>query len=153
MHLILTGATGLVGASVLHNMLAQQSVSRVSILSRRPVAMAEGHDKVKVFIHDDYKNYGPELLEELKDAQGCVWAQGVSQNDVSKESVQASSDCNETTKLTGNAENMSRSHTIIPSPSPAPCLPSTALRPSHSCTSLEKVRRKRLACSHPSMGA
>ncbi|KAF2831865.1 hypothetical protein CC86DRAFT_82410 [Ophiobolus disseminans] len=85
MHLILTGATGLVGASVLHHMLAQESISRISILSRRPVKMADGHDKVKVFIHKDYKTYDKALLDELKDAHGCVWAQGVSQNDVTKE--------------------------------------------------------------------
>ena len=95
MHLILTGATGLVGASVLHNMLAQESISRISILSRRPVAMAEGHEKAKVVIHKDYKTYGKALLEELKDAQGCVWAQGVSQNAVSKEFV----DLQETTYM------------------------------------------------------
>jgi uncharacterized protein YbjT (DUF2867 family) len=87
MHLILTGATGLVGASVLHNMLAQESISRVSILSRRPVKMAEGHAKAKVIIHKDFEIYGKALLEELKDAQGCVWAQGVSQNDVDKKCV------------------------------------------------------------------
>ncbi|KAI8936072.1 hypothetical protein NX059_007572 [Plenodomus lindquistii] len=85
MHLILTGATGLVGSSVLHNMLAQESISRISILSRRPVAMAEGHDKAKVIIHKDFNTYDKALLEELKDAHGCVWAQGVSQNDVNKQ--------------------------------------------------------------------
>ncbi|KAF2792639.1 hypothetical protein K505DRAFT_375914 [Melanomma pulvis-pyrius CBS 109.77] len=84
MHLILTGATGLVGAGVLHNMLAMESVSRISILSRRPVAMVEGHDKAKVIIHKDFKNYDDALLEQLKDAQGVVWALGVSQNDVNK---------------------------------------------------------------------
>jgi uncharacterized protein YbjT (DUF2867 family) len=87
MHLILTGATGLIGASVLHNMLAQESITRISILSRRPVAMAEGHSKARVIIHKDYTNYPASLLEELKGAQGCVWAQGVSQNDVTKEYV------------------------------------------------------------------
>jgi uncharacterized protein YbjT (DUF2867 family) len=88
MHLILTGATGLVGASVLHNMLAQESIKRISILSRRPVQMAEGHEKAKVIIHKDFKTYDKALLEELKDANGCVWALGVSQNDVDKEYVQ-----------------------------------------------------------------
>ncbi|KAF3043041.1 hypothetical protein E8E11_005894 [Didymella keratinophila] len=85
MHLILTGATGLVGAAVLDNMLAQESISRISILSRRPVKMAEGHDKAKVIIHEDFKTYDKALLDELRDAQGCVWALGVSQNDVDKE--------------------------------------------------------------------
>lgn len=72
MHLILTGATGLVGAAVLDNMLAQQSISRISILSRRPVAMAEGHDKAKVIIHNDFGVYSEALLDELRDAKGCV---------------------------------------------------------------------------------
>ena len=85
MHLILTGATGLVGACALSNMLAQETISRITILSRRPVEMAKGHEKAKVIIHKDYKLYDTALLEELKDAQGCVWAQGVSQNDVGKE--------------------------------------------------------------------
>ncbi|KAH7073081.1 hypothetical protein BKA63DRAFT_416623 [Paraphoma chrysanthemicola] len=85
MHLILTGATGLVGASVLHNMLAQESIKRITILSRRPVKMAEGHEKAKVIVQKDLKNYDKALLDELKDANGCVWALGVSQNDVGKE--------------------------------------------------------------------
>ncbi|RYN40797.1 hypothetical protein AA0112_g2483 [Alternaria arborescens] len=94
MHLILTGATGLIGASVLDNMLAQESISRISILSRRPVKMAEGHAKAKVIIHTDFNNYDKVLLEDLKDAEGCVWALGVSQNAVSKEQyVEITRDC------------------------------------------------------------
>lgn len=85
MHLILTGATGLVGAAVLDNMLAQESISRISILSRRPVQMAEGHEKARVIIQKDFRIYDEALLEQLKDAQGCVWALGVSQNAVDKE--------------------------------------------------------------------
>jgi hypothetical protein len=82
-HLILTGATGLVGSSVLHQMLVHDGVSRISILSRRPVKMAEGHkDRVKVIIHEDFEQYDAALLEQLKDAHGCVWALGVSQNAV-----------------------------------------------------------------------
>lgn len=85
MHLILTGATGLVGTAVLHQMLATEGITRISILSRRPVAMAEGHeDKAKVIIHKDYKNYPKELLDQLKDAHGVVWAQGISQMQVGK---------------------------------------------------------------------
>ena len=75
----------MVGAAVLDSMLAQESISRISILSRRPVKMAEGHEKAKVIIHKDFKSYDKALLEQLSDAQGCVWALGVSQNDVNKE--------------------------------------------------------------------
>lgn len=84
MHLILTGATGLVGAAVLDSMLAQEAVTRISILSRRPVKMADGHAKAKVIIQTDFKTYDAALLDELKDARGCVWALGASQNDVDK---------------------------------------------------------------------
>jgi uncharacterized protein YbjT (DUF2867 family) len=84
-HIILTGATGLVGSGVLQQMLAMEGISQISILSRRPVKMVEGHeDKAKVILHTDYKNYDEALLEQLKDANGVVWAQGVSQNAVDK---------------------------------------------------------------------
>ncbi|KAF2499153.1 nucleoside-diphosphate-sugar epimerase [Lophium mytilinum] len=85
MHLILTGATGLVGSAVLQNMLTMESVTKISILSRRPVPMIQGHeDKAQVIIHKDFETYPPELLGQLKDAQGCVWAQGISAMKVSK---------------------------------------------------------------------
>ena len=66
-------------------MLSLKTLSKISILSRRPVAMAEGYPHVNVIIHHDYLAYPPEVLEQLQSAEGCVWAQGVSQNDVSKE--------------------------------------------------------------------
>ena len=87
MHLLLTGATGLVGSGVLHQMLTNQAVTKVSILSRRPVPQAEGHDKVNVILHKDFKDYPGEVLDQLKGAAGCVWALGVSSADVSKEYV------------------------------------------------------------------
>ena len=87
MHLILTGATGLVGSSVLHYMLTNDAITAVSILSRRPVPMAEGHQKAKVILHSDFHSYPNDLLEQLKGASGCVWALGVSQSAVSRESA------------------------------------------------------------------
>ncbi|RFU32329.1 hypothetical protein B7463_g4022, partial [Scytalidium lignicola] len=85
MHLILTGATGMVGSGVLHNMITNSNVTKVSVLSRRPVALAEGHEKVKVIIHKDFTKYEPSLLEELIGAEGCVWALGISATQVGKE--------------------------------------------------------------------
>lgn len=87
MHLILTGATGLVGSGVLHYMINAAEVTAVSVLSRRPVPQAEGHEKVKVIIHDDFNSYPTELLEQLRGAEGCVWAQGISITKVTRESV------------------------------------------------------------------
>ncbi|OJD34884.1 nucleoside-diphosphate-sugar epimerase [Diplodia corticola] len=89
MHVILTGATGLVGsgalAQILANMKAGGPISRLSILSRKPVPMAEGAPNVTVIQHKDYENYPPELLKQLDGAEACIWAQGVSQFEVGKE--------------------------------------------------------------------
>lgn len=77
-HVVLTGATGLVGSAVLSQLLSTPSITRVSILSRRPVAAAEGHEKAKVVIHSDFSQYPPNVLEQLSGAQSCIWAQGKS---------------------------------------------------------------------------
>lgn len=88
MHLILTGATGLVGSGLLSHILSLPAgqVTRLSILSRKPVAMAEVANKhvVKVIHHVDFSSYPPELLEQLKGADGVVWALGISQNEVNE---------------------------------------------------------------------
>lgn len=87
MHLILTGATGLVGSSVLDAMLKTADITKISILSRRPVPMAEDakDPRVRVIMHKDFEVYEPELLAQLKDAEGCVWALGTSATKVTKE--------------------------------------------------------------------
>ncbi|KAI8626528.1 putative nucleoside-diphosphate-sugar epimerase [Xylariaceae sp. FL1651] len=87
MHLILTGATGLVGSSVLDAMIRMKDVTKISILSRRPVRMAEDakDPRINVIIHKDFANYDSAVLSQLKGAQGCVWALGISQTQVSKE--------------------------------------------------------------------
>ncbi|RHZ45582.1 putative nucleoside-diphosphate-sugar epimerases [Aspergillus thermomutatus] len=87
MHLILTGATGLVGSGVLDAMLAMKEVTKISILSRRPVQMAEDAQdpRVKVIIHQDFETYDPTVLSQLQGATGCVWALGISQTKVDKD--------------------------------------------------------------------
>ena len=82
-HIIVTGATGLVGSAALAHMLPLISttgpISQVTILSRRAVPMAEGREGVSVLLHEDFGSYNEELLAKLKGARGCVWALGVSQ--------------------------------------------------------------------------
>lgn len=74
MHLILTGATGLVGSAVLDAMLGIKEISKISVLSRRPVKMAEDakDPRVNVIIHKDFEQYDAELLDKLRGAEGCV---------------------------------------------------------------------------------
>ncbi|KAK8052233.1 nucleoside-diphosphate-sugar epimerase [Apiospora rasikravindrae] len=87
MHLILTGATGLVGSGVLDAMIKMKEVTKISILSRRPVAMAEAANdpRINVVLNSDFEKYDPAILSQLKGAQGCVWALGISQTQVEKE--------------------------------------------------------------------
>ncbi|KAI1276867.1 hypothetical protein F5Y07DRAFT_399027 [Xylaria sp. FL0933] len=87
MHLILTGATGLVGSGVLDAMIKMKDVTKISILSRRPVPMAEDSKdpRINVIIHKDFTKYDSAVLDQLKGARGCVWALGVSQTQVDKE--------------------------------------------------------------------
>lgn len=86
-HVIITGGTGLVGSAVLDSMLKTKQITKISVLSRRPVKMAEDakDPRVNVIIHEDFENYGPDLMSKLGDADGCVWALGVSQTQVGKE--------------------------------------------------------------------
>lgn len=87
MHLILTGATGLVGSAALDAMIRAKDISKISIISRRPVPMADDakDPRINVIIHKDFNNFDSAILDQLKDAHGCVWALGISQTKVSKE--------------------------------------------------------------------
>ncbi|KAI6785540.1 uncharacterized protein J7T54_007183 [Emericellopsis cladophorae] len=87
MHLILTGATGLVGSAALDAMLHTPTISKITILSRRPIPFAQeaSDPRVNVILHQNFNQYDPSLLEQLQGANGCVWALGISQNLVSAE--------------------------------------------------------------------
>ncbi|KAK3948317.1 hypothetical protein QBC32DRAFT_327871, partial [Pseudoneurospora amorphoporcata] len=90
MHLILTGATGLVGSAVLDAMMKTKEITKISIISRRPVKMAEDAkdpSRINVILQKDFDKYDSDLLSQLKGATGCVWALGISQNAVGKEYV------------------------------------------------------------------
>lgn len=86
MHLLLTGATGLVGSAVLQTMLTTPSITKITILSRRPVPQAEAakSPKVHTIIHKDFASYPPSVMEDLKDVEGVVWALGISSTLVTK---------------------------------------------------------------------
>lgn len=83
MHLILTGATGLVGTAVLDAMVRAKDITKISVISRKPVKFTD--DRINVILHKDFESYDKELLQKLDGAQGCVWALGISQTQVNKE--------------------------------------------------------------------
>ena len=74
----MTGATGTAGAAILKYALDSPTISTISVLSRRPVKLAENQPKAKVILHKDFESYPPELLDQLQGATGCIWAQGIS---------------------------------------------------------------------------
>ncbi|KAG9258287.1 uncharacterized protein F5Z01DRAFT_645577 [Emericellopsis atlantica] len=88
MHIILTG-TGLVGACALDFLLQEDAVTRVTIISRRAVPQAEGHDKVTVLIQEDLGRYSPETLQRLSGAHGCIWTVGPPQASVTRAEYEA----------------------------------------------------------------
>lgn len=93
MHLILTGATGLVGSATLHAMLRNPSIQHISIFSRSPVPQANdsalAQQKCTVYTHPSFST--PPSLETLAkvcDAHGCVWALGASTNAVNAQTYE-----------------------------------------------------------------
>ncbi|KAJ6556835.1 hypothetical protein DFH09DRAFT_987200 [Mycena vulgaris] len=87
MHLILTGATGTVGAPILRHCLRSPQITRLFILARGEFSLPHDLDtaKARILVHTDYASYPPDILAQLQGADGCIWAQGTSQNAVSTE--------------------------------------------------------------------
>lgn len=77
-YIILTGATGLIGSAVLSSLIASPTVTRISVMSRRPIPDALTDAKVEVILHHDYHFYPTSILARLDGASGCIWAQGKS---------------------------------------------------------------------------
>jgi uncharacterized protein YbjT (DUF2867 family) len=88
MKIIVTGATGLVGAEVVRQAMLDNDIQEISALVRRPLDIphlpAQGGVKLKVVIHKNFLDYDP-LSELFKTHDACLWCLGISQNQVNKE--------------------------------------------------------------------
>lgn len=81
-HLLVTGATGMVGAEVIRQAIADPEVNQITALVRRPLEIAS--PKLKTIIHENYQDYtGLEVLFQSVDA--CIWCLGISQTQVTKD--------------------------------------------------------------------
>lgn len=72
MKIILTGATGFIGAEVLQQCLANPAIDSIVSLSRRPLdAIAD--PKLKVVVLKDFTVYDEEVMKALEGAEACIW--------------------------------------------------------------------------------
>lgn len=82
MKILVTGATGLIGAEVIRQAIKDPAITKVIALTRNPVDIQ--HPRLKTIIHKDFLKYG-NLGEVLKEVDACLWCLGISQSQVSKE--------------------------------------------------------------------
>jgi uncharacterized protein YbjT (DUF2867 family) len=82
MKIIVTGATGLVGAEVIRQAIADESIREIIALSRKPLSLT--HPKLKTINHPDFLDYTA-VADVFRDADACLWCLGVSQSQVTKE--------------------------------------------------------------------
>jgi uncharacterized protein YbjT (DUF2867 family) len=82
MNILIFGATGSAGGSVLRVCLAAPDVEEVRVITRRPLALQ--HDKLRVFIHKDYLDYGA-VTGAFAGVDACLFCLGISVTQVSGE--------------------------------------------------------------------
>ncbi|KAL8686937.1 MAG: hypothetical protein Q9218_006754 [Villophora microphyllina] len=78
MKIILTGATGFIGSSVLSLALLHPHLTSIIVLSRRNLPTK--HPKVRVLIQKDFLNYSSDILEACAGAEACIWSLGVARS-------------------------------------------------------------------------
>lgn len=88
MHLLLTGATGLVGSAVLNHILTHAATSQITtltILSRNPTIpllttrTPPPNLTINIIPHQDFLTYPPRLLSTLSTTTAIIWTLGISQ--------------------------------------------------------------------------
>ncbi len=85
MKIILTGATGFVGAEVLSRLIATPAVTAITCLSRRDLGMQS--EKVTTILHSDFAAYDQTLVEQLAGHDACIWALGGKASDLGTPNV------------------------------------------------------------------
>jgi hypothetical protein len=75
MKVIITGATGMVGRSVLNECLNNDKVEKVLLISRRSLNIS--HQKLNEILHEDFTNFAP-IGDKLAGYSACFHCMGVS---------------------------------------------------------------------------
>ncbi|THH06863.1 hypothetical protein EW145_g3785 [Phellinidium pouzarii] len=77
--IILTGATGAAGLSILRSAIADPAISHITVISRRDIPSSiPSLDKVTRIAHNDFSSYPPDVLSKLAGHDALVWALGIS---------------------------------------------------------------------------
>jgi len=82
MKIIVTGATGMVGAEVVRQAILDDDVLQVTCLVRKAGSLQ--HPKLKYIVHNNFLDYSG-LGNLFREHDACIWALGVSQTQVGKE--------------------------------------------------------------------
>jgi uncharacterized protein YbjT (DUF2867 family) len=82
MKVLLFGATGSAGGSVLRACLNNPAVEEVRAITRRPLKLADG--KLRGFVHNDFLEYGA-VAEAFDGVDACLFCLGISASQVSGE--------------------------------------------------------------------
>ena len=74
MKVLITGSTGLVGSALVRQALADDRITHVYTLTRKPLSdEITKNPKATVILHEDFGTWGPELMGKLEGVEGCLW--------------------------------------------------------------------------------
>ncbi|KAK2612389.1 hypothetical protein QQS21_001653 [Conoideocrella luteorostrata] len=80
MEIIIVGATGYIGSTVLEQCLSHPEITKIHILTRRPLSndqtSSAGRDKISITLKTNWLEYDDSLLHQLKEARACIWCIG-----------------------------------------------------------------------------
>ena len=82
MNVLIFGASGSAGGSILRACFSSPAVKEIRAITRRPLRFT--HKKLRVFIHNDYLDYAP-VEEAFIDVHACLFCLGISATQVSGE--------------------------------------------------------------------
>jgi hypothetical protein len=82
MKILIFGATGLAGGSILKACLVAPVIDEVRVITRRPVCLK--HNKLREFVHNDFLNYSG-VSDAFAGVDACLFCLGVSAMQVSGE--------------------------------------------------------------------
>ena len=82
MKIIVTGATGMVGAEVVRQAILDKDISEITCIVRKPMEL--NHPKIKTILHQNFLDYSG-LEDVFKNNDACLWCLGISQTQVTKE--------------------------------------------------------------------